>query len=171
MLYQNSSVSAHTRKLHALNPGGIIVQKKLVHLGHLLWLPSFHAIFTYPPHWCMHKTFAPYYSWKMLRIQTPFHQDNLGWNQCGVGFRNCTKPLPVIGWFIGVHNCGSPKSKNWFWYLGEPWISTISKMEKIKLGLWAIIDNQHSFFSPYVSTWFSIVKYYGHEKAHINFIF
>jgi hypothetical protein len=44
-------------------------------------------------------------------------------------------------------------------------------MEKIKLGLWAIIDNQHSFFSPYVSTWFSIVKYYGHEKAHINFIF
>jgi hypothetical protein len=138
MLYQNSSVSAHTRKLHALNPGGIIVQKKLVHLGHLLWLPSFHAIFTYPPHWCMHKTFAPYYSWKMLRIQTPFHQDNLGWNQCGVGFRNCTTRLPVIGWFIGVHNCGSQKSKNWFWYLGESWISTISKTEKIKLGLWAI---------------------------------
>ncbi len=99
--------------------------RTIIHLGHLLWLPSFNAIFTYPPHWCMHKTFAPYYSWKMLRIQSPFHQDNLGWNQCWAGFKNCTKPLLVVGWFIGVHNCGSQKSKNWFWYLGEPWISTI----------------------------------------------
>ncbi len=125
MLYQNSSVSAHTRKFHALNPGQIIVQNEQVHLSHLLRLPSFLAIFTYPLHWCMHKTFAPYYSWKMLRIQTPFHHDNLSWNQCWVGFRNCTKPPLVIRWFVGAHNCGSQKSKNWFWYLGKPWISII----------------------------------------------
>ncbi len=77
---------------------------------------------------------------------TPFHHDNLGWNQCWVGFRNCTKPLLVITWFVGAHNCGSQKSKNWFSYLGKPWISIIKNGKNQTWALRVTIDNQHSFF-------------------------